>query len=64
MEPDVLQIVANRKTELRSWLRGWKCYSNKAPVKGYREIANLLTPLAEHEMKAMKKGLASKAKTA
>jgi len=33
-------------------------------VKGYKEIPNLLTALEDHGMKAMKKGLASKAKTA
>ena len=35
-----------------------------SPVKGYKEIPNLLTALADHGMKAMKKGLTSKAKTA
>jgi hypothetical protein len=33
-------------------------------VKGYKEIPKLLTALADHGMKAMKKGLASKARTA
>jgi transposase-like protein len=33
-------------------------------VKGYKEIPKLLTALEDHGMKAMKKGLASKAKTA
>ena len=33
-------------------------------VKGYKEIPKLLTALEDHGMKAMKKGLASKARTA
>jgi hypothetical protein len=38
--------------------------ANFAVSKGYKEIPNLLTALLDHGMKAMKKGLASKAKTA
>jgi hypothetical protein len=33
-------------------------------VKGYKEIPKLLTALADHTINRMKKGIASKAKTA